>query len=1687
MELHGPGQPLPDGGNINLPPNNKDIILEKVEHGKQVDVPGEEEQYKLEEQDDIEEPETQHIPLTIEQKKIPPTALILELVRDDPSVSKKGKDGKDRKNLADYHEEIQDINFEVKPQVDPLYDINKGHQITRMTVAYTVKLKNGKTLTFDYGVKTSIPFPKPNASERKIKQDMDTVHALVDGYCEKSKLELLAHKTGKISKAVLEKGMITATVVKQYGTTDGFFDKKRIVEKDFFKRAAEEHIPGGGWGIPLMSRTAKTFAKGMLKMPQEPATAVISAVRFGNVFTGTTIRYKNQLVQQGKKRKEDISVTEKKLPTEILTKRKEFLKDVTKDAKDILPKIASQTKIPPDPAKVKALIDKFNAPNAEMTLDDYVNKTIADTKHTIENLNMQFEKYNSKDPMTLVKTSSGTTLRELETSFSEKDAELKKLELEIKTSPPNLAHLQAEKNKLQMEVDLLKEDFKTTMDKLNTTFETVRDNVNILKLLTDTDFLNEKVSFTKELHKNLSNLQAYIRGTNDLATNTTGFIKHRLDEKLSRSSLLWHELKFPTPPASDEISLVEVDSTSTPPPDTSTSGTTLEHTPTSEAIKDLSYLDVLTFLRSPTPISKDDAKAINKWCIRQKGLPLNIEEFSKLPSQERNNTLGNALLQVTEGNLTNDNNILGSDGLKVLILIGPDMTDIHCDKLELNSQNIQQFLKHFSNVKNLNLSGSSSGEGVNLKQDLLDHLPNLETINLLNSNCLKVSEVLALPPTIQTTPHALRAFLQANPAYPPDAILDLRDPSKLPAQMFDQIDRAAGAPLDKETFEVFNLLSKQHQTEQESDKIGTWCTNLDIEEPAYNVISPAELKKEIAVSLLEKCNQDPSILPFQAHALLLKIGLDITGEIRCNTKKAKDELQAIFPFAEVNIHEVTSEHEAPPTKKPKEISDLIIKLSKPTTTPDDSDIEDINQWFLIECGIEDINLEKPPEGKSRAEYCAELLLERCAGNVKNEEVLPEKAYRVLKAVGEKVDSLSAKTLPFTNDLATEFKAIFPNVKHIILQDNKNISSDSFNALCSQLKSLKSIVDIDLKMSQDTLTVQNILNIPENTKIIPEEIALIREFFKDPNYKNFMANNQEFSLTDTIDLTPGSYLWNAITKFNAATQLDRYLETNLKAFDSECTTIGDAQRYVSQEKQTQPCVIVKDTKNPTQFTAVACRRHTNGFEMTLHKFEIKKGEGSDYTFVSIPRTEKENSITFSSVGELKRHLEGIAPSPKAISPAAVSGPVTPSGVDKLKIKPASENIKGLFKEVKSNSLKSLGGNFRNRDDFRKNSQWSKNATPPAISKSEFISTALVKHLMENKKDSAIGVKSENDDPILNAQGAAHTFVTPITKITMKGDYKYDLAQQNHDVSRFKADEGREVILSAAIHPDFEKANAPVVMPLVEITETATQGKNITNEAVPLWGKVKGDTKQLDQQKASYEKELNSHLVYHLTLDHRLPSKAEIAKIPILSVDAGTKLLEDLIKMPNDAPRDRRELLQGKFINLNGHTISLEALYQVYVEQMRNEFSVLEASLPQGYVYTIDPPSIFATQIGLQNVNILNRLQILALKQLNESSPLQHLKCIGFNNYADKGAVDLYKKVFPGPDKEVMAKADLFQGTDGKYNYDKPYALVIHNNSDGFGQNIETEGGKASMDAAIGQNSDAACHLARNHSQLTDKIV
>lgn len=450
----------------------------------------------------------------------------------------------------------------------------------------------------------------------------------------------------------------------------------------------------------------------------------------------------------------------------------------------------------------------------------------------------------------------------------------------------------------------------------------------------------------------------------------------------------------------------------------------------------------------------------------------------------------------------------------------------------------------------------------------------------------------------------------------------------------------------------------------------------------------------------------------------------------------------------------------------------------------------------------------------------------------------------------------------------------------------------------------------------------------------------------------------------------------------------------------------------------------------------------------------------------------NKVSATAMQALAEQLK----SEKAVVPPAFSDQgALASSTKTVKLVPAfkvDEALLKAFGSVKSNKPIPLKGVLGRKEFWAlfNDKKWDLN--PVVISRSPFVPSSVAEHLLRNKKNSALSVKFEGGDKITNMEGALHTFVIPICPITMVGDHLY---QGKHGIKRL-TDQGRQVILSAAIHPDFELPDSDeIVMRIVEVTDEPLAGKALPENFQPLWNLINDDRAAFQAGRRLYNQQLREHMVFHLTAQHRLPALKELKPNQILETGKAMAELEKILLQPNV---DIAAALQNVFVRLKDHVISLEALFNLYVQQIRNEFAALETLLPQGYVYTIDPPSIFASQIGgVANVGILNRLQMLAFKHLKAEIDFKNLKVIGFNDYRDQGAVKLYQAIFP--EKLVVPKTALFK--DGSYSITNDYALVIHNNSDAFGQNIETESA-SSMDGVIGSYSDASCQLMRQRPDL-----
>lgn len=426
--------------------------------------------------------------------------------------------------------------------------------------------------------------------------------------------------------------------------------------------------------------------------------------------------------------------------------------------------------------------------------------------------------------------------------------------------------------------------------------------------------------------------------------------------------------------------------------------------------------------------------------------------------------------------------------------------------------------------------------------------------------------------------------------------------------------------------------------------------------------------------------------------------------------------------------------------------------------------------------------------------------------------------------------------------------------------------------------------------------------------------------------------------------------------------------------------------------------------------------------------------------------------------------------------------------------ANTNSSKLCVIVADQSIK-----YENRNHFKDNN-W--NSAPPLTARSSFVPDVMVKHLMTKRRGTAFKTKWLDGTEMTNMEGAMRTFMTPMAATLLVAD-KVWMGNNIKTVGLpFGNNVVRQVIMSDAVHPDFEceDPKRQVVMDIVGLSAEAVQGVKLDDKFSILESGIKKDkaegTKQDEKARKAYDETLRKHMIYHLTSKHSLPSigevKADVTNkdYTILTPVEVKKLLSAMINPQNKSeivqPSEITKQFQGKFVRA-AKIVSLEALYNLYRQQIANEFSLFEKALPQGYIYTIDPPSIFVEKFG-GDTAILNYLQILAIKHFAAENELKYLKAIAYNDFQKDGSLQLLQATTIRAEgnvvrvsmntlyKNPMDKQErLYQGLPGC----EGTALIIHNNSDAFGENIANEG-ECSLDGVIGYNSDAyrALHKTRN---------
>lgn len=394
----------------------------------------------------------------------------------------------------------------------------------------------------------------------------------------------------------------------------------------------------------------------------------------------------------------------------------------------------------------------------------------------------------------------------------------------------------------------------------------------------------------------------------------------------------------------------------------------------------------------------------------------------------------------------------------------------------------------------------------------------------------------------------------------------------------------------------------------------------------------------------------------------------------------------------------------------------------------------------------------------------------------------------------------------------------------------------------------------------------------------------------------------------------------------------------------------------------------------------------------------------------------------------------------------------------------EDIAKAFSKVRSGNL--VLCSERTREDFRESMRDGVEYPAALVSSSAFVPQEMRKWLLTKKAKTSFNQK--NVKSITPMMGVMSTFVTPFAASKMKGDYIWN---GGHSCALVKNGYAREVIVNGAIQPDFE--NKEVMFRLVALSDREVQGESCPEPSMlPSVYDLNGGRRAFDQK-------LLQHMIKHLTSKGVRPAKDQVSHKAI-GFRTAIQLLNGKIKAEHFDPTS----LQGSYFKYNGDVYSLEILFNVYKEMMRNQLSALEGACPQGYVYTISPPSIFAAVFD-RDATLGNRLQILAIKELMQEVKLENLKTIAFGDFADKEAVGLLKRGLRG-EVPVMSKHALFSGNQdsgkGTYKPENPnWAVVIPNNSDAFGDNITNEGFNhssnrgGSLDAVIGAKSSAACSI------------
>ncbi len=388
-------------------------------------------------------------------------------------------------------------------------------------------------------------------------------------------------------------------------------------------------------------------------------------------------------------------------------------------------------------------------------------------------------------------------------------------------------------------------------------------------------------------------------------------------------------------------------------------------------------------------------------------------------------------------------------------------------------------------------------------------------------------------------------------------------------------------------------------------------------------------------------------------------------------------------------------------------------------------------------------------------------------------------------------------------------------------------------------------------------------------------------------------------------------------------------------------------------------------------------------------------------------------------------------------------------------------------------------------------------PIVVTCSSVISPQFMAETTNRLAERAIGQKFEDIEGGLLTNGDAElrSYGLAIVETMLKGDIVY---KQGLVCNPFGQDGMvRKVLLSTFIQPDFEKECSTLAsfsLSFETIYPQPTCPPLLSEEV------LRSKEEDLSQQQIQrHEREIKAYLAYQLNGGRALPSKEEcIARAVPLTGDLDLDiqlleegavcgdetvvkgLLESLIADPDLTPEGIQEKVSRIYVQVGEEIFPALMLLNKYSKTLEAELVALERTCPQGYVYTFDPPSIFATLFGC-NPTFLNRFHILALKYMNRKGdcPLNNMRAFAFNDFLDENALALLEKIGFPPGVTIMNKVALF----ATGNYVAPPGteacpLVLHNNSDGYGNNILSEISLGSMDGLFCCESTAGISLAQN---------